>query len=89
MPICPKCKAEIKHLLAYSEVVNNFEIDINGEPFCFGNDNIEGYTTFECPECNEDLNFNEEEAIIFLRDKDELQKLVAEKIKKDETSKIK
>lgn len=85
MPKCPNCKSEIKELLAYSEVVSTFELDKNGEPYCYGSDNIEGYTSFECPECNEKLFTGEFEAINFLEDKDELQKIVKEKIKKDNT----
>ena len=52
---CPRCNAEIKELFAYSEVVNHFELDKYGETFAYGNDHIEGYTSFECPECHEEL----------------------------------
>jgi len=83
MSICPNCKEEIKELLAYSEVVGTFKLDKNGEPSCYGSDYIEGYTSFECPECNEKLFGEEFEAINFLENKDELQKMMVEKIKKD------
>lgn len=63
---CYKCGKEINGLLAYSEVVNTFELDKNGNAYCYGNDNIEGYTSFECPECNEKLFEHEGEAIDFL-----------------------
>ncbi|KKL12725.1 hypothetical protein LCGC14_2532850, partial [marine sediment metagenome] len=37
---------------------------------------------FYCPECENELDFNEEQAHNFLKDKDELSELVAEKINK-------
>ena len=80
MPICPNCKAKIKELLAYSEVVNTFELDKNGEPYFYGNDQIEGYTGFECPECHERIFDTENEAIEFLKNKDELQEIMVEKL---------
>ncbi len=82
MPICPNCKETINYLYAYSEVVNTFELDKNGEPFCFGQDNIEGYTGFECPECHEKIFLEENDAIEFLKDKDELQEIMIEKLNK-------
>ena len=81
MAVCPNCKQVIKKLMAYSEVVNTYELDENGEIDLHGNDNIEGYTSFECPECNEKLFGNEENmAYEFLFNKDELQETVAKKI---------
>ena len=81
MPICPNCKAEINNLKAYSEVVNNFELDENGEPDCYGGDQIEGYTGFECPECCETIFDTEHEAIEFLK-RDKLQEIMIEKLEK-------
>ena len=70
IPKCPHCKEEIKHLKAYSEIVDIFEWDDEaGKPYCYGNDYIEGFTSFECPECNEELFTDEAEAITFLKDK--------------------
>lgn len=70
MSECPKCNEEIKYLKAYSEVVHNFEIDKQGNPFCFGSDHVEGYSGgFECPECKEELfnGFEEIKAVKFLK----------------------
>jgi len=89
MPICPNCKEEIKELLAYSEVVNTFELDEKGEPSCYGNEQIEGYTGFECPECHERILDTEAEAIEFLKGYDELQKVVSEKLNKIKEEKSK
>ena len=82
MPKCPCCKEEINELLAYSEVVNTFKLDGDGEPDVYGNEDIEGYTSFECPKCCERIFDNEEnEAISFLKGEDELQKTMKEKLK--------
>ena len=80
MPICPNCKEEIDKLNAYSEVVHSFVLALNGKPICYGNENLEGYTGFECPECYERIFDTEQEAIAFLGE-DELQGIVKEKLK--------
>lgn len=80
MVICPKCNEEISSLLAYSEVVNNFELDENGEPVCEKMNHIEGYVNFECPECHEELFKHEGDAVDFL-ETDDLKKVLKEKIK--------
>jgi DNA-directed RNA polymerase subunit RPC12/RpoP len=80
MPRCPNCNALISNLLTYSEVVNSFELDKNNEPFCYGNEQIEGYTGFECPKCNERIFDTESEAVEFLKDNDELQEMMKEKL---------
>ena len=68
MSKCPKCKADIKSLLAYSEVVNTYELDKNKDPFLYGNDQIEGYIGFECPECHEEIFKFEGDAVKFLKE---------------------
>ena len=83
MPICPNCKEEINELLAYSEVAHNFKLDKGGNPICEGMDYIEGYTGFECPECNERIFDTEQQAIAFLED-DELKTIIKEKMEKIE-----
>lgn len=83
MPICPKCK-EIITYLNWSEPKN-----------CFGTYDLEsGYEedgnvdisqpniTYSCPECSEEFDFDEYEAKEFLKNKDELQEIVAEKLNK-------
>lgn len=67
MTKCFKCNKEIKYLKAYSEVVNNFEIDEQGNSYCFGNDHLEGFLNFECPECCEELFTDEIQATKFLK----------------------
>ena len=80
MPICPNCKEEIDKFNAYSEVVHSFFLAENGKPICYGNEHIEGYIGFECPECNEKIFDTEQEAIEFLED-DELKTMIKEKLK--------
>ncbi len=87
MPICPNCKEEIDELLAYSEIVQTLQLNVNGNPDYYDESYIEGYTGFECPECHDKIFNTENKAIEFLKNKDELQKIVAEKLKKDENTK--
>lgn len=96
MPICPKCKEEIDFLRHSRSGWENSNMYITGS----GDDGYVEYehndfsddgdlSEFYCPECNEELDFDDEQAEAFLRDKDELQQLISEKIKKDETNKTK
>lgn len=87
MTKCPNCKEEIKELLAYSEVVHTFKLDENGNPQFEGMDYIEGYTGFECSECNERLFDTEQEAKEFLED-DKLKTILKKKLKKISSEKL-
>ena len=86
MPICPKCKSNIdglKNIVSGSQRYDMF-LDGSGrvhyEKVDFvGDDSVNEWW---CPECSEVLFTSEEEAEKFLKDKDELKELVAEKIKK-------
>ncbi|KKM51280.1 hypothetical protein LCGC14_1555610 [marine sediment metagenome] len=87
LPKCPKCNKKIEELRYYERVDNSlwFSVDENGEPNYEGGEIIyDGATDFDfcCPECSETLFTDEEKAIEFLKNKDELQELVKEKINK-------
>ncbi len=86
MPICPKCKENVEFLNYSSNNYDNGEFSIDKNGFKKydkdGNsDLIEPDLFFGCPECNEELDFDEQQAEEFLREKDELQEIVAEKLK--------
>lgn len=94
MSICPNCKSKIDYLnYSICRYENGgFSIDKNGVEEYIEDSNSfmnEPSLNFNCPECDELLEFDEDEAIKFLKDKDELQELVAKKIKKDEKGKHK
>lgn len=64
---CPKCKAEIDWFKAYSERVYSFDIDDKGNGAYELRDDINVCTSFECPECDEELFKSEGEATNFLK----------------------
>ena len=82
--ICPNCKEEINGLVSFESGENkkNVYIDNNklewNEEYFYDDGKVNDY---ECPECNEVLFTNEEEAISFLKNEDELQKMIKEKLK--------
>ena len=72
MPKCPKCGAEIDHLINWSEAEQKFILRLTEK----GTPNYEYVDTvpkdrneYECPKCHEVLFTDEEEAIKFLRGK--------------------
>jgi len=69
MPKCFQCDAEIKVLDAYSEVCQTYTLDKKGNPEFYGRDHLDGFTSFNCPECSEELFTDEKEAIKFLDQK--------------------
>ncbi len=80
MAVCPKCKQKIESLNNYEsgEMKSYLNEDGGWEEDCFQGD---GKTNdFECPECSEVLFKDEEKAIAFLKNKDELQEIMAEKL---------
>lgn len=86
--ICPKCKSKINHLRNMVSGTSCYKMyvyegekypDYDREDFYEDNNVNEWW----CPECDSVLFTSEEEAIKFLKDTDDLQELVAEKIKKD------
>ena len=86
-PICPKCKEIIEYLSYSSCNYRGGTISIDEKGFEEyeedGNlDLINQDITFNCPECNEELFTDDDEAISFLKEVDELQELVVEKINK-------
>lgn len=84
MPICPKCKKIINYLEEVRTGYERSKMFVNEDKSIWwedeefsGDDNV---LEFYCPECNEELDFTEEEAHNFLRNKDEVAEMVAEKI---------
>lgn len=85
--ICPKCKEKIECLNYSRSGCDNGELSIDKDGFEEYNEDsnsdlIEPELIFSCPECNEELDFSEDEAIKFLKEKDEFQELIKEKINK-------
>ena len=85
MTKCPKCKEEIENLnfSKTKEISGSVVFDGNDIEFIEEFDIYEEQKphTYRCPECNEILFENDEEAEEFLRDDDELQEIVKEKLK--------
>ena len=87
---CPKCKKEIEWLeerrsgYETSRILFNKETkQIYWEDETFSGDG--NVTIYSCPECYEELDFNEEEMENFLKKKDdELTKTMEEKLKQIE-----
>lgn len=69
-PKCPYCKEEIDYLNNYEEGENHYHFTVDDE----GNVEYEtkefisksGYNEYECPECQEIIAYNEEDAMWFL-----------------------
>ena len=80
MPICPKCKAEIDFLHSYNESKSTMEVGKDGKVYYEPLYEIDNPTSFECPECCEELFKWEGQAEEFLKNEDELQQIVKEKI---------
>jgi hypothetical protein len=65
MPKCPKCNEEIDHLHLYERFEKKYDYGVESKFFIadVDPDDIE----FECPECNEALFDNEDDADAFLK----------------------
>lgn len=65
MPACPKCYTEIDHLYLYERYEKKYDYRVDSKFFMadVDPDSIE----FECPECNEALFDDEDDAVIFLK----------------------
>lgn len=90
MPICPKCKSNIdvlSNIVSGSQRYDMF-LESSGrvhyEEVDFVGDN--NVNEWWCPECKECLFTSEDKAEEFLKDKDELKEIVAEKIEKIKNS---
>ncbi len=85
-PICPKCLKKIEYLRQVSSGIEKCDIFFNEKEgwVDWRNEEFESdgiVRIFYCPECNEELDLNDEEAEQFLEEKDELKEIVAEKMK--------
>jgi len=67
MTKCPKCKSNIKYLHAYTEKKFNFRISKDGKTEIQELWEGDYLTSFECPECQEELFKYESDAIKFLK----------------------
>jgi predicted RNA-binding Zn-ribbon protein involved in translation (DUF1610 family) len=67
MPKCPKCGEEIDHLINYCKSWEKFYFD--GEDYNYIDTISTDENEYACPECDETLFYNEEEAIEFLKPK--------------------
>ena len=87
MPICPKCHKKIDCLREVRSGVEKGEMffDEEGGYIYWRNEEFESdgdVLEYYCPECDKELDFDEQEAEEFLKRKDELQEIVAEKLNK-------
>ena len=69
---CPKCGKEIDYLKNYqpATMVYTLTLDRSGNRSYYPGDtfpNNDDDGTYECPECNAELAYNEEDALAFLR----------------------
>lgn len=79
--VCPKCK-EVVDYLYWNEEKHSFgTFDLKGYEEDGNSDIDTPNITFSCPECEEDLEFDEEDAKDFLENKDELKQMIEKKVK--------
>jgi transcription initiation factor IIE alpha subunit len=85
MPKCPKCNEEIDYLNLFSRIEQRgrFELDPSGDPQFLVEGTVPDYDDddFECPNCNEVLFHDSDEAEEFLKSSVELS-ILRFKIKK-------
>ena len=88
-PICPKCKEKIDVLSNIVSGTQRYDmfLESSGRVHYEGVDftSDDSFSEWWCPECKESLFTSEDEAEKFLKDEDELLKLVAKKLKKSDT----
>lgn len=85
MAICPVCKKEIDYLKFEAEVQHfgDFRAEEGGyENWDSREEGDWNNIIFLCPECNTELSYNSEKAREFLENKDELKRMIENKIKK-------
>jgi len=87
MGVCKNCGKVINYLRQVSSGIEKCDIFYNKKEklIDWKNEEFESdgiVRIFYCPECNEELDFDEQQAEEFLKEEDELQQIVAEKINK-------
>ncbi len=90
MAVCPKCKQKVESLNNYSSGERKTRVSIFDGEEEYEEEEFQAngkVNDYECPECSEVLFKDEEEAIAFLKNKDELQEIMAEKLKQIEEKK--
>jgi hypothetical protein len=87
MPVCEFCHKKIDCLKEVRSGTEKCEVyyDEGNKSIEWENEEFSGdgeVTLYYCPLCDKELDFTEEEAHQFLKDKDELKELVADKLNK-------
>jgi len=85
MAVCPKCKAVINDLDMRRTGREDARMFIEGDYALYDNEEFESdgeMSWYNCPECNEELFTDWDDAEKFLKEKDEFKEMVAEKIEK-------
>jgi len=82
MPKCPKCNAEIETLTNFVSGEKKFTFDDSGNYEEVDFNECGKVNDYECPECQEVLFKDEEEALAFLKD-NPLLNMVEKKIKNE------
>ncbi len=85
MPICPKCFGKIDSLHNYASGERKTRVSIFDGEEEYEEEEFQAdgkVDDYECPNCSEVLFKDEEKAIAFLKNKDELQEIMAEKLNK-------
>jgi hypothetical protein len=75
MGICPKCKQEISTLMQYAEACVYREVGTSGDGGLISDnwnvDDVAEDGAFCCPECGEELTYDEDEAYELIKDDDD------------------
>jgi len=86
MAICPKCKEEIEHLIFIESGYMRYTCYYGKDMLEYEQKEFEpddNVMMFLCPKCNSELFNSPDEAEDFLKYKDKLAKLIADKLKKN------
>lgn len=81
MALCPHCNKIITHLYSSATANSNAQIYEGEEDITYDDEPEWELDEWECPECGEIIASDDDEAIEFMNNKDELKKLVENKIK--------
>lgn len=82
MAVCPNCNKIIEELCSTADASTNAIMDEEGEVI-IDNEDVDIFETGEwrCPECDETIANNQTEGIKFMKNTDELKKVVENKLK--------
>ena len=80
MVICPYCNRAIERLITSATATDNAHIYEDGE-ICYPEEPEWELDYWECPECGEVVSKTDEEAVEFMKNTDELKKVLERRIK--------